>query len=129
DGVFDEAKIAELEERFGQEHERTYGHRAGPEEPVVLVTAQLVGLGLPDSDPVPDRLTLPEQANLVAPRRRPAYLGPDVGLLETDIISRAQLTARREGPLIVEEYDATCLVPPGASAERDGYGNIVIELE
>ena len=129
DGVFDEAKIAELEERFGQEHERTYGHRAGPEEPVVLVTAQLVGLGLPDSDPVPDRLTLPEQANLVAPRRRPAYFGPDVGWLETDIISRAQLTARREGPLIVEEYDATCLVPPGASAERDGYGNIVIELE
>ena len=30
DGNFDLEKIAELEEAFGQEHERTYGHRAGP---------------------------------------------------------------------------------------------------
>jgi N-methylhydantoinase A len=30
--------FAELEEAFGQEHERTYGHRAGPDEPVEIVT-------------------------------------------------------------------------------------------
>jgi N-methylhydantoinase A len=28
----------------------------------------------------------------------------------------------------VEEYDATCVVPPGARAELDAGGNIVIEL-
>ena len=32
------------------------------------------------------------------------------------------------GPLIVEEYDATCLVPPGARAALDDYGSIVIDL-
>jgi N-methylhydantoinase A len=32
------------------------------------------------------------------------------------------------GPSIVEEYDATCLVPPGAEAVLDDHGNIVIEL-
>ena len=37
---------AHLEEAFGAEHERTYGHRAGPEEPVELVAIQLVGSGL-----------------------------------------------------------------------------------
>ena len=36
--------------------------------------------------------------------------------------------SRRAGPLIVEEYDATCVVPPGAHAELDAAGNIVIEL-
>ncbi len=128
DGAFDGAKIAQLEERFGQEHERTYGHRAGPEEPVVLVTAQLVGCGLPDKDPVPDRLMLPAQGEPEAASRRQAYFGPDAGWLETEVISRAQLTDRRQGPLIVEEYDATCLVPPGTWAEQDDYGNIVIEL-
>ncbi|HJP23613.1 MAG TPA: hydantoinase/oxoprolinase family protein [Alphaproteobacteria bacterium] len=128
DGEFDGAKIAELEERFGQEHERTYGHRAGPEEPVVLVTAQLIGLGLPDNDPVPDRLNLPAQENPAAPARRLAYFGTDAGWLETDVIARAQLTERRDGPLIVEEYDATCLLPPGTNAELDSYGNIVVEL-
>jgi N-methylhydantoinase A len=30
--------------------------------------------------------------------------------------------------LIVEEYDATCLVPPGAAARLDATGNILIEL-
>ena len=32
------------------------------------------------------------------------------------------------GPCIVEEYDATCVVPPGARAALDAHGNIVIEL-
>jgi N-methylhydantoinase A len=32
------------------------------------------------------------------------------------------------GPLIVEEYDATCVVPPGARASLDAASNIVIEL-
>ena len=32
------------------------------------------------------------------------------------------------GPLIVEEYDATCVVPPGARASLDGFGNIVVEM-
>ncbi len=35
-----------LEEAFGQEHERTYGHRAGAGEPVELVSIQVVGQGL-----------------------------------------------------------------------------------
>jgi len=30
--------------------------------------------------------------------------------------------------VIIEEYDATCVVPPGARAELDAGGNIVIEL-
>ena len=30
--------------------------------------------------------------------------------------------------MIVEEYDATCVVPPGAKAELDPGGNIIIEL-
>jgi N-methylhydantoinase A len=28
----------------------------------------------------------------------------------------------------VEEYDATCVIPPGARASLDPHGNIVIEL-
>jgi N-methylhydantoinase A/oxoprolinase/acetone carboxylase beta subunit len=30
--------------------------------------------------------------------------------------------------VIVEEYDATCLIPPGARARLDSGGNILIEL-
>ncbi len=127
-GTIDAGAIAALEEAFGQEHERTYGHRAGPEEPVELVNLQLAGLGIPDRPRVPDRVgTADAEAPAPLPPR-PAYYGPEAGWLETPILSRTDLGSQRQGPIIVEEYDATCLVPPGAVAALDGYGNIIIDL-
>jgi len=41
---------------------------------------------------------------------------------------RSALAKPRSGPLIVEEYDATCVVSPGARAELDAGGNIIIAL-
>ena len=128
DGEFDAAKIAALEEAFGEEHERTYGHRAGPEEPVELVNAQLVGMGVPDRPRVPERVSVETRgpSGPLPPRR--AYFGPETGWLETPVLHRADLGTPREGPCIVEEYDATCLIPPGAKARLDSYGNILIDL-
>ena len=127
-GTIDAAAIATLEEAFGQEHERTYGHRAGADEPVELVNLQLAGLGIPDRPRVPDRVGTAHAAATAPLAPRHAYFGPEAGWLETPILNRAELDGGREGPIIVEEYDATCLVPPGAGAALDDYGNIVIDL-
>ena len=127
-GDFDLEKIAELEEAFGQEHERTYGHRAGPEEPVELVNAQLIGMGIPDRPRIPERVTAERRGPTGALPNRNAYFGPATGWLDTPVIHRADLTEPRSGPCIVEEYDATCLVPPGAKAHLDEGGNIIIDL-
>jgi N-methylhydantoinase A len=43
-------------------------------------------------------------------------------------VRRSDLSQPRAGALIVEEYDATCVIPPGAKAELDAAGNIVIEV-
>ncbi|MGI9410279.1 MAG: hypothetical protein ACR2OV_09415, partial [Hyphomicrobiaceae bacterium] len=59
---------------------------------------------------------------------RQVYFGPDLGWIETPIKRRSDLAQERSGPLIVEEYDATCVVVPGATAVLDAGGNIVIEL-
>ena len=32
----------------------------------------------------------------------------------------------KPGPLLIDEYDATTLVPPGCRARLDAHGNIVI---
>jgi N-methylhydantoinase A len=48
--------------------------------------------------------------------------------METPVIARADLETPRQGPAIVEEYDATCLIPPGGTASLDRFGNIVIDL-
>ena len=126
DGPIDASAVAYLEEAFGQEHERTYGHRAGPEEPVELVAIQVVGQGLREGASVPERVrsSRPEPQP-PAPRR--AYFG-DAGWLETPVVRRSDLSKPRKGPLIVEEYDATCVVPPEATAELDAGRNIAIRI-
>lgn len=127
DGPIDGRMVAHLEEAFGQEHERTYGHRAGADEPVELVAIQLVGSGLREGGGVPKNVR-PSRAEPVAQASRQAYFGDGHGWMETPVLSRADLATGRTGPLIVEEYDTTCVVPPGARAELDGAVNIVITL-
>jgi N-methylhydantoinase A len=126
-GRIDAAMVAYLEEAFGREHEKTYGHRAGADEPVELVAIQVVGEGLRSGPTVPDRVRSTREEPITAISRR-AYFGPQHGWQETPILRRADLAPARTGPIIIEEYDATCVVPPGALASQDASGNVVIEL-
>jgi N-methylhydantoinase A len=119
--------FAWLEEAFGREHEKTYGHRAGADEPVELVSIQVVGQGLREGVAVPERVRS-SRAEPEPPAPRRAYFGAESGWLETPVLRRSDLSKPRAGPLIVEEYDATCVVPPGATAQLDAGTNIVIEL-
>ena len=120
--------IARIEAAFGREHERTYGHRAGPDEPVEIVSLRVVAQGIPDRPRVPERLAI-DRAGLSGERHtRRVYFGPDHEWLSTPILGRGDLATGRPGPFIVEEYDATCVVPPGARASLDAWGNIVIDL-
>jgi len=69
----------------------------------------------------------PRTTAAVAAMRR-VYFGAPVGWLVTPILSRADLATPREGPAVIEEYDATCVVPPGARAALDAWGDIVMEV-
>jgi N-methylhydantoinase A len=105
-----------------------------------LVNVELVGQGISQRSRVLELLrdeTMKKLGNhgaRTASERgsRSAYFGPELGRLDAQIIDRGDLpggcAVSRQGPFIVEEYDATCLVPPGAKARLDGYGNIMIEL-
>ena len=126
DGPLDDAALAALEEAFGAEHERTYGHRAGPEEPVELVTLRVLGRGARPAAPPPRIDRAAGAASHQATRR--AYFGPESGWCEAAVIGRADLVQAREGPLIVEEYDATCVVPPGVRAALNAAGCIVLDV-
>jgi N-methylhydantoinase A len=126
-GRLDQAALAALEEAFGAEHARSYGHRAGADEPVELVSLEIVGRGIPErprADAAAAAALAPDIA--IAAPRRPAYFGPAQGWLEAAIINRGDLRMPHVGPCIVEEYDATCLVPPGWTARLDPHGNIAL---
>jgi N-methylhydantoinase A len=127
DGPIDAGTLAVLAESFGQEHERTYGHRAGVDEPVEIVNLRVVAQGVSDRPRVSERISTDRPGGGDQPTRR-VYFGQALGWRETPVLDRPALATPREGPCIIEEYDATCVVPPGARGMLDAYGNIAIEL-
>jgi N-methylhydantoinase A len=125
-GALTPETVRDLADRFGREHERTYGHRA-IDEPVELVSVRLTTRGLATTARVPQRIHV-ERAAQRKRTSRQVYFGDKHGWLETPVIEREDLRAGRcEGPSIVEEYDATTVVPPGCSAALDAWENIAIE--
>jgi N-methylhydantoinase A len=120
DGNISPAMIAAL---FAVEHEKTYGFRAPEGEPVELMGLSVMARGLPEQPRFPGRVQPFAQS---VPTSRRAWF-PGEGWVETPVTDRAGLTRMVAGPLIVQEYDATCLVPKGTSAQVDGFGNIGLE--
>jgi N-methylhydantoinase A len=117
---------AMIAERFGQEHERTYGFRAPPGEPVELMGLSVMARGLPEQPRLPAHIPPVPSA---VPASRLAWF-PAAGWVSTPVVDRAGLTSEpRLGPLIVQEYDATCLVPAGMTAARDPFGNIRLAVQ
>jgi len=112
-----------LAAEFGREHERTYGHQAEG-DPIHVVNLRLTARVLRPTDRAAIRLH-EDRAGRGGDRR--AYFGPTHGTIATPVLTRAALDATpRPGPLLVDEYDATTLVPPGCAARLDAHGNIVI---
>ena len=114
-----------LGERFADDHERTYGHRA-PDDPIEVVNLRLTAT-VPTAKSQFSYLQPPTSQTL--PQNRCCYFGKETGWLEVPVFSREGLGTQSEnGPFIVEEYDTTILVPPRCTARRDEWGNIVITM-
>ncbi len=106
--------IAGLVERFEDEHERLYGTRLEPGSPIDIRALRLAALG-PPREP----FALPAGAR-EAGGTRLADFGPAHGALEARVVSRGSLAvAPAPGPLLVDEYDTTVVVPPGWTVRLD----------
>jgi len=120
----DTLDIAALEAAFHAEHARTYGHNS-PGDPVDLINIRVVASSAPESKQGLAEQLKDAQADVPRQGSRSVYFAGR--LVDTPIVSRSMLATKWHGPCIVEEFDATCIVPPGASAQLDGHGNIVID--
>lgn len=120
--------VPTLRERFEHEYRRTYGHEL--EGHGIDFVALRVSATVPPRGPT--AITRTRRALYRAPTApyRQAYFGADDGLIDTPVIERSDLTQTpRMGPLIVEEYEGTTVVPPHATASRDPFDNIVITFD
>ncbi len=119
--------VAAVEASFHAEHARTYGH-SSEGDPVDLINIRVIASAAPESKEGLAEGLRAAASSSGKKTRRNAYFGRDSGSLDTPVIARADLASgRMQGPVIVEELDATCIVPPGASAELDAHGNILID--
>jgi N-methylhydantoinase A len=118
--------IADLVQSFHAEHKREYNFRRDS-APVSFFRLNLKAVGV-----VPKAEFAVHEPTGVIPepvgRRRVWFEGNG---LDTPVYERDDLPCGFcfQGPAIVEQVDATTVVPPGASAEVDKYLNIIIRVK
>jgi N-methylhydantoinase A len=123
----DATAIDALPEAFAREYAATYGYAS--DEPLEIVNVRIVATGLREH-----RLDFRDVAVVGGPpapaQHRAVHFGRGVPPLDTPVVARVTLTAEATpGPLVVEEYDSTVVVPPGAAVQRDRFGNLLITLD
>jgi len=128
-GALDAEAMAKARVRFDERHAQIHGH-AAKDKPVEVVSYRLrvrvaVPRYRPHSIPLPAAAPAPISA---AKGTRRVYF--DVRMAHTTTIwerERLPLGCRIEGPSIVEQFDATTVLPPGWRGTVDGFGNLVLE--
>ena len=100
---------------FEDEHELLYGVRGESGSPIELRAVRLAAIGVTPTQ----QLTPPAAASLQdRPRERAVHFdGTKVGVA---VVKRLDVGPQgRSGPLLIDEYDTTVVVPPGWSVRRD----------
>lgn len=117
--------LKQLGEDYGVEHERTYGYRA--EDPLQLVSIRVIARGLSEETRMPDKMHLVGMPDPLVSGDREVYFSKDREWVKTPVIQRHEIGVRSDGPLVIEEYDSTTIVPPGWIAQLDALKNIVLD--
>jgi N-methylhydantoinase A len=119
--------VARLTAGFVAEHERTYGHGSA-DDPVDLVSIRVIARV--DRSSGSTAVARAQDGPLDGqPVTRRAYFGPEIGLVDVPVLGRAALSdAVVDGPVFVDEYDSTTVVPPGCRVSLDEFGSITIDV-
>ena len=112
-----------LAQRFHEEHHRTYGHKSSEEQ------VELVSIKVSARVSKPKKVNQERAESTSAKREsRMAKFGANSAEVETIVIPGRENISERYvlGPVIIEEYDSTIVVPPDWRAEVDESGNLIV---
>jgi N-methylhydantoinase A len=126
-GQLDAEAVRAIERAFAAEHKRTYGHHGDDGEAYALTNLRVIGEVAGGREGLGAR-----KSASVASRSgsRTAYFGAAYGWIETPVIGRGDLSANAaHGPLLIDEYDSTTVIPPHCTARLDSLNNIRINIQ
>jgi N-methylhydantoinase A len=120
DGRVTQGTLDAVRDRFEALHEAAYGHR-DPTSPVIAAVLRVSSVRA--NDPVTLREALDRSSKRA--QRRAWFEGR---WRSVPVVRRGDLGRRpTSGPLIVEDYDATTVVPPGWRCAREADGALLLE--
>ncbi|MEE2885764.1 MAG: hydantoinase/oxoprolinase family protein [Chloroflexota bacterium] len=123
--MFSMETLEEIGFNYGIEHEKTYGYKA--DDPFQLVNIRVIARGISKDARVPDTISPIDVAGSHESTEREVYFGLTGEWIKTPVIGRPDIEGWMEGPVVIEEYDSTTIVPPKWRVSLDSSVNITIE--
>ena len=119
--------LARLSGAFHKRHKAFYGYDM-PAQPVEIVNLRLVVTAARKAPPTARVNKKVVKKQIVTEKRRVWF--PETGFVQTPVYERDQLPAgwRSTGPAIIEQMDATTVVPPKAGIHNDALGYLHLTL-
>ena len=125
-GRFTAAQLDELRAAFNREYAATYGYAT--DEDVELVNVRLIAVGRRPLK-LDFRHIRVEPRPGAGPARRHVSFDRRGGFVDTPVLPREAIGgAAIDGPAIIESYDSTVVVPPGARVQADAAGHLLITV-
>jgi len=116
-----------LRQRFDEQHQETYDFSL-PGNVVQVVNLRIVARITTPKLPLPERPGAKGKPSKFNPQRK-AYFGEQYGSVTVPVLGLEQLgRTKQEGPLIIESYDTTIVVPPGCNVATGPAGTVVIDI-
>lgn len=130
---FKKEHLLKVAKRFHAEHMKSYAHQR-PDEAIDVVNLRLMARVPGREDLLNEIVRQKEGKNKRSIRdgsgHRKAYFGKRHGWLDTPVLKLNQLSEKPlRGPVIIELYDSTCVVPPRCSVSLDRFGSMVIDIQ
>ena len=126
DGRTTDKSRQRLYDAFHKAYLATFGYHN--DEPLELVNIRLAARGLRKHRLAFGRAAAIDRAPAASGKRKVSF-GRNGAARPTPVEPRASVGRKpRRGPVILESYDTTIVVPPDAKVHRDAYDSLVIEL-
>lgn len=117
--------LQSIRSAFDQEHHKTFGH-AFTLAPVEVACLRVVSR-VPMPKPPLTGLTGRGMTRKAAGQKRRAYFGRELGFVDAPVLGEADLgRAPLAGPVMIDKYDTTIVVPPGCEIYRAEGDSLVI---